>query len=118
MHQVMQQNGQNINCTVAATLCNKCVCCQPHLGCCGVQALTAAVKLVLYNGAGLLFAACTHAVATSSLFWRVCKEICSQMSPVPTEVQAVLFTLAFAGLCTLLQEVWHFLSIDAWLPMC
>ena len=73
-----------------------------------MQALIVGVKLVLYNGAGLLFAACIHAVATSSLFWRVCKEFCSQMSPVPTEVQAVLFTLAFAGLCALLEEVWHF----------
>jgi len=116
--QVMQQNMQNIYNNVAATLCNKCISCEPHLACCCVQALIVGVKLVLYNGAALVFAACLHAVATSPLFWRMCKDICSQMGPVPTEVQAFLVTLTFAGCCVLLEEVWYFLSTDAWLPMC
>lgn len=83
-----------------------------------MQALVVGAKLVLYNGAGLAFAACVHAVATSPLFWGVCKEVDSQAGHLPTEVQACLFTLAFAGLCSLFEKVWHFLSIDAWLPMC
>ena len=102
----------------AAASCNNCFSCQPHLGCCCVQALILGVKLVLYIGAGLLFAACIHAVGTSLLFWHMCKEVCSQMWSVPIEVQALFVTLSFAGLCVVLEEVWHFLSIDAWLSMC
>ncbi len=83
-----------------------------------MQAVIVGVKLVLYSGAALVFAACVHAVATSPLFWRMCKQVCSQAGPLPTELQAFLFTLAFAGLCALLEEVWHFLSIDAWFLMC
>jgi hypothetical protein len=83
-----------------------------------VQALILGVKLVMYSGAGLLFAACIHAVATSPLFWHLCKEVCSQMWSVSTEVQALFVTLSFAGLCVVLEEVWHFLSTDAWFPMC
>ncbi|KAA6422134.1 MAG: hypothetical protein FRX49_07885 [Trebouxia sp. A1-2] len=68
------------------------------------QALVVGAKLVLYNGAGLAFAACVHAVATSPLFWGVCKEVDSQAGHLPTEVQACLFTLAFAGLCSLFEK--------------
>lgn len=75
----------------------------------------AGVKLVLYNGAALLFAAAIHALVTSPMVWGMCKEVCSQMGPVPIEIQAFLMTLAFAGCCTLLEEVWHSLSPDAWL---
>ncbi len=104
VHQVTQQDRQNITSNVAATLCNKFASCQPHSDCCCVQALLAGVKLVLYNGAGLAFAACVHAVATSPMFWRICND-CSQMGPVPIEVQALLVTLTFAGFCVLLEEV-------------
>ncbi|KAL0036246.1 hypothetical protein WJX79_009986 [Trebouxia sp. C0005] len=64
----------------------------------------AGVKLVLYNGAALLFAAAIHALVTSPMVWGMCKEVCSQMGPVPIEIQAFLMTLAFAGCCTLLEE--------------
>ena len=103
---------------MTATLCSKHISCQAHFDYCCVQALVAGVKLVLYNGAALLFASAIHAMATSPLFWRMCKEVCSQVGPVPIEVQAFLVTLTFAGFCALLEEVWHFLSTDAWLPKC
>ena len=83
------------------------LCGQPHFGCCCVQALIVGVKLVLYNSAALVFAACIHAVAKSPFFWRMCQKICSQAGPLPTEMQAFLFTLAFSGFCALLEEVWH-----------
>jgi len=83
-----------------------------------VQALILGVKLVLYTGAGFVFAACIHAVGTSPLFWHMCKEICSQTWSVSTEVQAFFVTLTFAGFCVVLEEVRHFLSADTWFPMC
>ncbi len=102
----------NSHSNATALLCNNCFSCQPHFGCC-VQALILGVKLVLYTGAGLLFAGCIHAVGTSPLFWHMCKEVCSHMWSASAEVQAFFVTLTFAGFCALLEEVWHSLSTDA-----
>ena len=99
----------------ASSDCSWNISCPAHFDYCCVQALVAGVKLVLYNGAALVLAAAIHAVATSVSFWLMCKEVCSQVGPVPIEVQAFLVTLTFAGFCIL---VWHFLSTDAWLPKC
>ncbi|DBA96083.1 TPA: hypothetical protein ACH3X1_001580 [Trebouxia sp. C0004] len=68
------------------------------------QALIVGVKLVLYSGAALLFSLAIHAVATSPMFWRMCKEVGSQMGPVPSEMQAFLVTVTFAGAIALLEE--------------
>ncbi|KAL0020702.1 hypothetical protein WJX77_001979 [Trebouxia sp. C0004] len=68
------------------------------------EALIVGVKLVLYSGAALLFSLAIHAVATSPMFWRMCKEVGSQMGPVPSEMQAFLVTVTFAGAIALLEE--------------